>query len=86
MGRPVKRIQADTGTVKELQRRARAATSTVREQERANIVLLRLDGNGVEAVAELLGRAGFEYEPRDFKRVASARGLYHWNSEHHQEY
>jgi glutamate synthase domain-containing protein 3 len=39
-----------------------------------------------EAVAELLGRAGFEYEPRDFKRVASARGLYHWNSEHHQEY
>ena len=55
MGRPVKRIQADTEIVKELQRRARAATSTVRERERANIVLLRLDGKGVEAVAEQLG-------------------------------
>jgi transposase len=55
MGRPVKRIQADAEAVKQLRRRARAATSTVREQERANIVLLRLDGNGVEAVAEQLG-------------------------------
>jgi len=55
MGRPLKRIQADTETVKELQRRARAATSTVREQERATIVLLRLDGKGVEAVAKQLG-------------------------------
>ena len=55
MARPVKRIQADAESVKELQRRGRAATSTVREQERAAIVLLRLDGNGVEAVAEQLG-------------------------------
>src|SRR5258706_16203842 len=55
MGRLVKRIQADAEAVKQLRRRARAATSTVREQERANIVLLRLDGNGVEAVAEQLG-------------------------------
>ena len=57
MARPIKHIQADAETVKELQRRARAATSTVREQERANIVLLRLDGKGVEAVAEQLGTA-----------------------------
>jgi glutamate synthase domain-containing protein 3 len=39
-----------------------------------------------QAVAELLARAGFAYNPRDFKRVASARSLYHWNSAHHQEY
>ena len=52
MGRPVKRIQADADTLKELHRRAKAATSTVREKERATIVLLRLDGKGVEAVAE----------------------------------
>jgi len=51
MGRPVKRIQANADTLKELHRRARAATSTVREKERATIVLLRLDGKGVEAVA-----------------------------------
>jgi hypothetical protein len=51
MAWPVKRIQADAEAVKELQRRARAATSTVREQERAAIVLLRLDGKGVETVA-----------------------------------
>ena len=57
MVRPVKRIQADTEAVKELRRRARAATSTVRERERANIVLLRLEGKGVEAVAEQLGTA-----------------------------
>ena len=57
MVRPVKRIQADTESVKELRRRARAATSTVRERERANIVLLRLEGKGVEAVAEQLGTA-----------------------------
>jgi transposase len=55
MARPVKLIQADAETVKELRRRARAATSAVREQERAKIVLLRLDGKGVEAVAEQLG-------------------------------
>lgn len=55
MARPVKRIQADAEVLRELQRRARATTSKVREQERAAIVLLRLDGKGVEAVAEQLG-------------------------------
>jgi len=38
------------------------------------------------AVAELLARAGFDYAPAEFKRVASARSLYHWNAEADQEY
>lgn len=37
-------------------------------------------------VARLLDQAGFHDDPRAFKRVASARTLYHWNSEVHQEY
>lgn len=37
-------------------------------------------------VAELLGRAGFPYDPTEFKRVASARQLYHWNADANQEY
>jgi len=38
------------------------------------------------AVAELLKRAGFPYDPTEFKRVASARSLYHWNADADQEY
>jgi glutamate synthase domain-containing protein 3 len=38
------------------------------------------------AVAELLGRAGFDHAPSEFRRIASARGLYHWNAEADQEY
>lgn len=37
-------------------------------------------------VAELLAAAGFDADPQRFKRVASARSLYHWNAEHFQEY
>jgi methylamine---glutamate N-methyltransferase subunit B len=37
-------------------------------------------------VGQLLKRAEFELSPKDFKRVASARTLYHWNAEAHQEY
>jgi len=37
-------------------------------------------------VADLLERAGFDYDLQEFKRVASARSLYHWNADHHQEY
>jgi glutamate synthase domain-containing protein 3 len=38
-------------------------------------------------LAGLLECAGFDdYRPEEFKRVASARKLYHWNSEHDQEY
>jgi transposase len=55
MGRPIKRLQAEPDVVEELRRRARASTSTVREQERAAILLLRFEGVGVEAVAEQLG-------------------------------
>lgn len=38
------------------------------------------------AVSELLSRAGFDYDPKTFRRVASARSLYHWNADHFQEY
>lgn len=55
MARPIKRIEAESAAVQELRRRARATTSTVREQERAAIVLLRLEGVGVEAAAARLG-------------------------------
>jgi len=55
MARPIKRIAAEADVVKELRRRSRASTSTVRERERADIVLARLDGVSVTAVAEKLG-------------------------------
>lgn len=38
------------------------------------------------AVSELLQRAGFSHDPSEFKRVASARSLYHWNADADQEY
>jgi methylamine---glutamate N-methyltransferase subunit B len=38
------------------------------------------------AVRELLDRAGLPHDPQDFKRVASAKGLYHWNADSQQEY
>jgi glutamate synthase domain-containing protein 3 len=38
------------------------------------------------AVTELLGRAGLSFDAKEFKRVASAKGLYHWNSDSNQEY
>lgn len=37
-------------------------------------------------VAELLKRAGFKYNPHEFRRVASARQLYNWNADANQEY
>lgn len=37
-------------------------------------------------VAELLIKADFSHDPKTFKRVASARTLYHWNADHFQEY
>ena len=55
MARPIKRIAAEADVVRELRRRSRASTSTVREEERANIVLARLDGLSVTAAAEKLG-------------------------------
>lgn len=38
------------------------------------------------AVKELLDAAGLSHDPKDFKRVASARSLYHWNADANQEY
>lgn len=37
-------------------------------------------------LAALLAQAGFDHDPKAFRRVASARTLYHWNAEHFQEY
>lgn len=37
-------------------------------------------------VADLLARAGLSHDPQEFKRVASARQLYHWNTDANQEY
>ncbi len=39
-----------------------------------------------EAVRGLLEAAGFDHDPREFRRVASARTLYHWNADANQEY
>ena len=38
------------------------------------------------AVASLLDAAGLQHDPRTFKRIASARTLYHWNADADQEY
>lgn len=38
------------------------------------------------AVADLLARAGIRHDPKEFKRVASRRELYHWNVDANQEY
>jgi glutamate synthase domain-containing protein 3 len=45
-----------------------------------------MEASDFEQVEALLARAGFGYDARQFKRVASARTLYHWNAEAHQEY
>jgi methylamine---glutamate N-methyltransferase subunit B len=34
----------------------------------------------------LLDKAGFKYNPKEFKRVASAKSLYNWNADANQEY
>ena len=54
MGRPIKRLQAEPGVIAELRRRSRSTTIGMRDRERANIILLRTEGLGVEAVAERL--------------------------------
>ncbi len=37
-------------------------------------------------VGELLDKSGFSSNPKEFKRVASAKQLYHWNADAQQEY
>ena len=39
-----------------------------------------------EKVSQLLAAAEIDGDAKQFKRVASARSLYHWNAEAHQEY
>lgn len=34
------------------------------------------------AVADLLAKAGFKHNAGEFKRIASAKTLYHWNADH----
>ena len=40
----------------------------------------------VEKVSQLLAAAKIDGDAKTFKRVASARSLYHWNADVHQEY
>jgi glutamate synthase domain-containing protein 3 len=40
----------------------------------------------VRAVGALLKKAGLTHDPGSFKRVASARSLYHWNADANQQY
>ena len=37
-------------------------------------------------VEQLLSQTGIDYSPKEFKRVASAKTLYHWNVDSDQEY
>ncbi|MFI4889924.1 MAG: protein glxC [Steroidobacterales bacterium] len=37
-------------------------------------------------VAQLLSQAGLAYKPSEFRRVASAKSLYHWHADANQEY
>lgn len=37
-------------------------------------------------VADLLTQAGMKHDPKEFKRIASKRELYHWNVDANQEY
>jgi glutamate synthase domain-containing protein 3 len=39
-----------------------------------------------EALSDLLKRAGLQHDPKQFRRVASKRELYHWNADANQEY
>jgi formylmethanofuran dehydrogenase subunit C len=38
------------------------------------------------SLEKLLAQAGFKHDPRHFRKVASARSLYHWNADANQEY
>jgi len=55
MARPIKTVLADKETLAQLRRRARSPKISVRDRERAEIVLLRIDGLSVAAAAERLG-------------------------------
>jgi glutamate synthase domain-containing protein 3 len=52
----------------------------------ADAQLQPMAAEDVAAVTSLLAAAGLDYPVRDFKRVGSARTLYHWNADANQEY
>jgi transposase len=54
VSRPIKRLIAEPSVIKELRRRSRSTTIGVRDRERAEMILLRLDGASVAVVAEQL--------------------------------
>ena len=45
-----------------------------------------MESSDVETLSGLLSASGLEADAENFRRVASARSLYHWNAEAHQEY
>jgi glutamate synthase domain-containing protein 3 len=45
-----------------------------------------LGPSDIEKLTTLLGRAKFNHDPHSFKRVASARTLYHWHIDSSQHY
>ena len=54
MARPIKRLETEAAVAEELRRRLRSRTCLVRERERAEIILLRLEGIGVAEIAARL--------------------------------
>jgi transposase len=54
MAQQIRRVTAEPGVVAELRRRSRGSAVSRRDRERAAIILLRLEGLGVEAVAARL--------------------------------
>jgi transposase len=55
MARPIKGLLADRETLSQLRRRVRSSTVAVRDRDRAEMILLRIEGLSVAAVAERLG-------------------------------
>ena len=45
-----------------------------------------LEDSDVQTLRELLAGSGIDSDAENFRRVASARSLYHWNADAHQEY
>jgi len=45
-----------------------------------------LQAADAERISHLLALAEMDCDPSEFKRIASARSLYHWNADAHQEY
>jgi glutamate synthase domain-containing protein 3 len=52
----------------------------------ADAVVQPMTAEDIAAVTSLLAAAGIDASAREFKRVGSARKLYHWNADAKQEY